>query len=149
MKTTKHKISHRISSWLQQTWYAPPPSSLPWPLLPMLSLGAELYTKGLNRHQHQARQRQCGLPAFVISVGKSGSGRHRKDPLDPVALKLFEHPRLESRHPQQGLQEKRQRNREGGIYELKAFRKCCNSATNACSWHARQGRFPSGSGRIV
>lgn len=81
MKTTKHKISHRISSWLQQTWYAPPPSSLPWPLLPMLSLGAELYTKGLNRHQHQARQRQCGLPAFVISVGNLVVGGTGKTPL--------------------------------------------------------------------
>jgi tetraacyldisaccharide 4'-kinase len=81
MKTTKHKTSHRISSWLRQTWYAAPPVSPPWPLLPMLSLGARLYTKGLNRHQHRARHRQCGLPAFVISVGNLVVGGTGKTPL--------------------------------------------------------------------
>jgi tetraacyldisaccharide 4'-kinase len=80
MKTTKHKTSHRISSWLRHTWYATPPVPPPWPLLPMLSLGAELYIKGMRRHQHRARQRRCGLPAFVISVGNLVVGGTGKTP---------------------------------------------------------------------
>jgi tetraacyldisaccharide 4'-kinase len=81
MMTIKHKISHRISSWLRQTWYATPRVSPPWPLLPTLSLGARLYTQGLSYHQRRARQRQCGLPAFVISVGNLAVGGTGKTPL--------------------------------------------------------------------
>ena len=57
-----------------------------------------------------------GLPAFVISVGNLVVGGTGKTPLtlrlSPNSSTLGWNPAI----PQQGLQEKRQRNREGGIY---------------------------------
>jgi tetraacyldisaccharide 4'-kinase len=46
----------------------------------MLSLGAELYAKGLQHHQRRARERRYGLPAFVISVGNLVVGGTGKTP---------------------------------------------------------------------
>jgi len=49
-------------------------------MLLLLSLGAELYAQGLHHHQRHARQRRCGLPAFVISVGNLVVGGTGKTP---------------------------------------------------------------------
>jgi tetraacyldisaccharide 4'-kinase len=81
VNTVKAKFNHRISSWFQRTWYAPPLSSLPWPLWSLLSIGSRLYVRGLYLHQHYVRQSRCSLPAFVISVGNLVVGGTGKTPL--------------------------------------------------------------------
>jgi tetraacyldisaccharide 4'-kinase len=96
LETMRDRISHRISSWFLQNWYAPPSSYRRLPAQPLLYLAAKLYKVGLRRHQHRAMARRRTLPAFVISVGNLVVGGAGKTPL---ALWLSNHLCTVGRHP--------------------------------------------------